>query len=151
MGWVVSATPRPLYSRRRDPVRILHGAGWAPGPVWMGCEKPDKSHPVKFFIIRPEGHKLYNVYGQKCKGKNNISIYKFSYDILTFHQQFLLQHPLSHPFHIQFMQQYFRKKTVWLKDILSVSNIRHFVLKHPVSVSTLYSVTTIKKVLWNIL
>ena len=38
MGWVVNATPWPLYSRERDPVPILQEAGWAPGPVWTGAE-----------------------------------------------------------------------------------------------------------------
>ena len=32
-GWVVNATPRPLYRQERDPVPILYEAGWAPGPV----------------------------------------------------------------------------------------------------------------------
>ena len=38
MGWDVSATPRPLYPRERDPVLILWEDGWAPGPVWTGAE-----------------------------------------------------------------------------------------------------------------
>ena len=38
MGWVVNATPRPLYPRERDPVPIVLEAVWAPGPVWMGAE-----------------------------------------------------------------------------------------------------------------
>jgi hypothetical protein len=38
MGWAVNATLRPLYSRERDPVSIVQGAGWAPGPVWTGGE-----------------------------------------------------------------------------------------------------------------
>jgi hypothetical protein len=33
-GWMVNATPRPLYPRERDPVPIVYEAGWAPGPVW---------------------------------------------------------------------------------------------------------------------
>ena len=37
-GWVVSATPRPLYSRVRDQVPIVQEAGWVPGPVWTGAE-----------------------------------------------------------------------------------------------------------------
>jgi len=40
-GWVVSSTPRPNFTTGKDPVPILHEAGWAPGPVWMGR----KSHP----------------------------------------------------------------------------------------------------------
>jgi len=38
MGWVVNATPRPLYPRERDPVPIVEEAGWAPGPVGTGAE-----------------------------------------------------------------------------------------------------------------
>ena len=38
MGWVVMATPRPLYPREKDPVPLLQEAGWASGPVWTGAE-----------------------------------------------------------------------------------------------------------------
>ena len=38
MGWVVNATPRPLYPPRKDQVPIVQEAGWAPGPVWTGAE-----------------------------------------------------------------------------------------------------------------
>jgi hypothetical protein len=34
MGWVVNATPRPLYPRERDPVPIVQEVGWVTGPVW---------------------------------------------------------------------------------------------------------------------
>ena len=37
-GWVVNATPRPLYPHERDPVPIVQDGGWAPGPVWTGAE-----------------------------------------------------------------------------------------------------------------
>jgi len=30
LGWVVSATPRPLYPRGREPEPIVQEAGWAP-------------------------------------------------------------------------------------------------------------------------
>ena len=30
-GWVVNATPRPLYPWERDPVPIVQEVGWAPG------------------------------------------------------------------------------------------------------------------------
>ena len=36
MGWVVSSTPRPHFTPRKDPVPILQEAGCAPGPVWTG-------------------------------------------------------------------------------------------------------------------
>ena len=39
MGWLVNATPRPLYRRERDPVPIVLEAGWAQGQVWMGAER----------------------------------------------------------------------------------------------------------------
>jgi len=35
-GCVVSSTRRPHFTPRKDPVPILHEAGWAPGPVWTG-------------------------------------------------------------------------------------------------------------------
>jgi len=35
-GWVVSSTPRPHFTPRKDPVPILQEAGWTPGSVWMG-------------------------------------------------------------------------------------------------------------------
>ena len=35
-GWVVSSTPRPHFTPRKDPVPILQEAGWTPGPVWTG-------------------------------------------------------------------------------------------------------------------
>jgi hypothetical protein len=38
MGWVVNATPRPLYPRERDPVPIVQEAGLAAGPVRTGAE-----------------------------------------------------------------------------------------------------------------
>ena len=37
-GWVVNATPRPLYPRERDPLPIVREAEWAPGLVWTGAE-----------------------------------------------------------------------------------------------------------------
>ena len=32
-GWVVSSRPRPYFTPVKDPVPILQGAGWTPGPV----------------------------------------------------------------------------------------------------------------------
>jgi hypothetical protein len=37
-GWVVNATPRPLYTRERDPIPIVLEAGRAPALVWTGEE-----------------------------------------------------------------------------------------------------------------
>jgi len=37
MGWVVNATPRPLYPRERGPVPIVPQTEWSPGPVWTGA------------------------------------------------------------------------------------------------------------------
>jgi hypothetical protein len=36
VGWVVNATPRPIYPGERDPVPIVQEAGWAPRSVWTG-------------------------------------------------------------------------------------------------------------------
>jgi hypothetical protein len=37
MGWMVNATPRPLYPSN-DLVPVVQEAGWALGPVWSGAE-----------------------------------------------------------------------------------------------------------------
>jgi len=34
--WVVSSTPQPHFTPRKDLLPILQEAGWTPGPVWMG-------------------------------------------------------------------------------------------------------------------
>jgi len=47
--WVVSSTPRPHFTPRKDPVPILQEAGWAPGPVWTG----GKSRPTPGFEPGP--------------------------------------------------------------------------------------------------
>jgi hypothetical protein len=41
MGWVVNATPRPLYPQERDPLPIVQEVGWAPGPAWTGARGDD--------------------------------------------------------------------------------------------------------------
>ena len=33
---MVSSTPRPHFTPRKDPVPISQESGWAPGPVWTG-------------------------------------------------------------------------------------------------------------------
>ena len=38
MGWVATATPRPLYNSERDPVLIVQEAWWAPVSVWTGFD-----------------------------------------------------------------------------------------------------------------
>jgi len=70
MGWVVNATPRPLYPRERDPVPIVQDAGWAPGPVWTGAEnlapptgirspdRPARSQSL-YRLSYPDPHGLY--------------------------------------------------------------------------------------------
>ena len=45
-GWVVSSTPRLLFTPGNDPVPILQEAGWVPGPVWTG----GKSRPHRDLI-----------------------------------------------------------------------------------------------------
>ena len=37
-GWGVSVTPWSLFTPGKDPVPIVQGAGWAPGPVWTSAE-----------------------------------------------------------------------------------------------------------------
>ena len=43
-GWVVSVTPRPLFTPGKDLVPILQEAGWTPGPVWTcGKSRPHRN------------------------------------------------------------------------------------------------------------
>jgi len=42
-GWVISSTPRPHFTTRKDPVPILQEAGWTPEPVWTR----GKSRPLR--------------------------------------------------------------------------------------------------------
>jgi hypothetical protein len=35
---VVSITPRPPFTPRKDPTPIVEESGWAPEPVWIGAE-----------------------------------------------------------------------------------------------------------------
>jgi hypothetical protein len=37
-GWVVNATPWPLYIWERDLLHIEQEAGWTPAPACMGAE-----------------------------------------------------------------------------------------------------------------
>ena len=46
MGWVVNATPRPLYPWERNPVPIVLEAGWAPGPVRRISHPPGFDHRI---------------------------------------------------------------------------------------------------------
>jgi len=51
-GWVVSSTPRSLFTPGKDPVPILQEAGWVPGPVWTG----GKSRPHRDSIPDRPAH-----------------------------------------------------------------------------------------------
>ena len=55
-GWVVSSTPRPLFTPGKDPVLIIQEAGWAPGPVRRG----GKSRPHRD-SIPDRGQSLYRL------------------------------------------------------------------------------------------
>jgi hypothetical protein len=39
-GWMVNATPCPIYLWERALVPIVQEAGWAPGPDWTGSKNP---------------------------------------------------------------------------------------------------------------
>ena len=49
---MVSSTPQPHFTPRKDPVPILQGAGWPPGTVWTGRKsRPQRDsipdHPAR--------------------------------------------------------------------------------------------------------
>ena len=43
---MVSSTPRPHFTARKDPVPILQEAEWAPEPVWMGGKSRPHRVPI---------------------------------------------------------------------------------------------------------
>ena len=51
-GWVVSSTPRPHFTPGKDPVPILHEAGWAPGPVWTGGKSRPRRDSIPDLPVR---------------------------------------------------------------------------------------------------
>ena len=60
MGWVVNATPLPLYTWEKDPVSIPQEAVWAPGPVWRGAENL-APHPHQDLIPGPSRSKTRTI------------------------------------------------------------------------------------------
>jgi len=51
-GWVVSSTLRPQFTTGKDPVSVVQGVWWAPGPVWTGRKSrphldPMPNHPAR--------------------------------------------------------------------------------------------------------
>ena len=62
---MVSVTPWPYFSPRKDPVPILHEAGWPPGPVWTSGKSrsppgfdPRTVHPVAQSLYRLVGPRV---------------------------------------------------------------------------------------------
>jgi len=73
---VVSSTPRPHFTRGKDPVPIVLEAGWAPGPVWTGANSrpyrdsiPDRSARSSVAIPTELPDPKQNVYS---KGKDKV-------------------------------------------------------------------------------
>ena len=48
---MVSSTPRPHFTPRKDPVPIVQEAGWAPGPVRTG--RKSRSHRDSILDLQP--------------------------------------------------------------------------------------------------
>jgi len=77
-GWGVCVTPRPLFTPGKDPLLIVHEAGWNPGPVWTGAEnlaptgirspdRPGRSQSV--YLLRYSAHLSFSVL-QLIPGQN---------------------------------------------------------------------------------
>jgi hypothetical protein len=75
MGWVVSTTPQPLYSRE-DPVPIVQEAGSAPGPVWM-CTKNLTPTRIRSPDHPARGQSLYRLsYPSPCFMVHMVNFHK---------------------------------------------------------------------------
>ena len=64
-GWVVSSTPRPHFTPRKEPVPILQEAAWVPGPVWEG----GKSRPTRDSISNLPARRQ-SLYRLSCQAQN---------------------------------------------------------------------------------
>ena len=49
---MVSSTPRPHFTPRKDPVPIVQEVGWAPGPVWTGGKSRPHRDSIPDFPAR---------------------------------------------------------------------------------------------------
>jgi hypothetical protein len=74
--WVISSTPRPHVTPRKDPAPILQEAGWAPGPVWKGGKsRPHRaSIPDRPALSQPLYRLSYPAHA--CKTYHTITVYK---------------------------------------------------------------------------
>jgi hypothetical protein len=69
-GWVVSSTPRPHSTPRKEPVPIVQEAGWAPGTVWTGGKSRSHRDSISYRPTRSQS--LYqlsypaHIYWSKC-------------------------------------------------------------------------------------
>ena len=59
-GWVVNAASRALYSREGDPVPIVRGDGWFPGPVWTGAKNVARTG-IRYVVCPACSESLYRV------------------------------------------------------------------------------------------
>ena len=105
-GWVVSSTPRPHFTTGKDPVPILHEAGWAPGPVWTG----GKSRPHRdSFADRPaRSQTLYRLSypADNIKATTLVKFTGFISEPIKVWLRFVAVHNLT-PFRLRAGQVYF--------------------------------------------
>jgi len=71
---VVSSTPRPHFTPRKDPISILQEAGWASGPVWTGGKSrphrdsiPDRpARSQSLYRLSYPAHNFFTCNGKSC-------------------------------------------------------------------------------------
>ena len=94
-GWLVKATPRPLYPWERDLAPLVQEAGWAPGPLWTGAENlvptgirsPDRpAHSASLCRLSyrglPKAAVLISAWFFKVKCNREDSLMNFLYPML---------------------------------------------------------------------
>jgi hypothetical protein len=77
-GRGVNVTSRPLFTPGKDPILIVHVAGWAPGPVWTGAEN-----------LAPTGIRSPD------RLDRSQSLYHLSYPTLTMCPAFIRNHNMT--------------------------------------------------------
>ena len=83
---MVSSTPRPHFTPRKDPVPISQEAVWVPGPVWTGGKS--RPHRDSSRTVQPVAQSLYRLSypAHRCITIQEINYYfLLKYEALLIH------------------------------------------------------------------
>jgi len=88
-GLVVSITPRPHFTPRKDPVPILQEAGWAPRPVWTEGKSRPHRHSIPDRPVRSQSLYRLSYPAHKPNKMSQVKCNKVDLKTLRIRCQFL--------------------------------------------------------------